>query len=75
MAMTPATLGLSVLERRSEVARTASCSGEGTANLVVEGSRSVGVSVWGEQGVGLVCRGEGRRVVVVQRVEKWIDGR
>jgi hypothetical protein len=70
MAMAPATLGLSVLEKWSEVARTASYSGEETANLVVEGSRSVGVSVWGGQGVCLVCRGEGRRVVVVQRVEK-----
>jgi len=70
MAMTPATLGLSALEKWSEVARTGSYSGEETANLVVEGSRSVGVSVWGEQGACLVCRGEGRRVVVVQRVEK-----
>ena len=48
----PATLGLSVLERRSEVARAASCCSSRAANLVVEGGGGGGgggldVAAWG----------------------------
>lgn len=46
----PATLGLSVAERRSEVARADSCGGSRAANLVVEGGgggRGLDAAAWG----------------------------
>ena len=60
MGIAPATLGVSVLERWSEVVRTASCCSWRAANLVVEegGSGGIDVAAWvGQRGCFLCRRG------------------
>jgi hypothetical protein len=67
MGIAPATLGLSVLERRSGVARAVSCCGSRAANLVVEGGGGFEAAAWGgTEGLSSSSsssRGEGREAV------------